>query len=122
MAVFRRRLHQRVQQGGTSGIGDGIDFAVGALFLRFRTDGNEPVFGQAVQRGIDGSETGFDEMLVAVVFKQLLDLVAGGIATAENPQTYGADVHKPRIRSMLVRYRSGLYMSKPLPFKGECAA
>src|ERR1700761_3609417 len=105
-----------------SGIGDGIDFAIGALFLRLRTDGDEAVFCQAVKGRVDGPKAGLDEVLIAIVLKQLLDLIACGIATAENPQTYGADVHKPRIRSILVRYRSGLYMSKPLLFKGECAA
>src|SRR6185437_336802 len=105
VAVFRQRPQERGDKGAATGRRDGIDLAVRALFLRLGTHRDKAFIGQPAQCRIDRPEARFGKMLVAAVLEQLLDLIAGGVATREDSQADCAYVHDVSpYRSILVRY------------------
>src|SRR2546423_12435637 len=93
MPVLRKGLHQRADKGGAPRWCDRVDFAVGPLFLCLFPYLDESVFGEFAQCRINRAEAGLHEVLKAAVLENFLDLVSGRVATRQDAETDGANVH-----------------------------
>src|SRR4051812_34304694 len=95
MPVFRKRLHQRRKQRGTTCRCNRIDLPVGALLLRLFAHRNQPLFGQSAEGRVNRAEARLNEMLKAAFLEILLNLVSGRVSAAQDSETDGANVHLP---------------------------
>lgn len=109
MAVFGQGHQKGSNECRAAGRGDRIDLAVGTFLLRLSANGDQSLLSQPVQCRVDRPETRLNEVLITIILEKILDLITGGVATGENPQADCANVHAP-VLSILVRYRSDLYM------------
>ncbi len=75
------------------GLGDGVDLLVGPLLLGHLPAGDQALLVEPCERRVDGAETGLVDVAERPLLEGLLDLVAAGVAPAEDAEAEGFRVH-----------------------------